>query len=772
MDPEDGSLRNLPQVPSSCRFGQFGTEQIQLFAQFVKDGVAVIEVAGDAIDEGAPDHDPVGHRGDGPDMFRPGNSESDNDRLAGVLADQGKPFAEVLGHLFPFPGYPFSTDIIDKSGGVPANPLNPVLRRGRGHNVDGLEPGVPAGGLPFAGFLRRQVEDQDGIDPSIAGAAGIVRKALGEDQVVVGIQDNRRLREGADFTDQMEDPSLVHAGGQGPFGGQLVGQAVSQRIRKRDAQFQDIGAAFDQRPADFPGRIKIRITGADVGDKDRPLLLAGGGESVVQSIHAPSKGGSLSRTRKQGNCFQALAPSWDRRAFRLFQAGAVPKLPIRMIVLYRILFLPGLLFVLPYYLFRMWRRGGYREGFGNRFGRMRGVPPKQAGCLRIWIQAVSVGEILALHPLLKRIRDRKDVEVILTTTTSTGFALLKQMEPGLATWCGVFPLDFLPFSRRAWQALEPDRIVLMEGELWPEHLHQARRRGVPAVLINGRLSDRSFRRYRRMGGLPRVFFSQLEAIHAGSPTDRDRFNQLGWIPPDRIFQTGNLKLDLEKDDPLGEEAYQTLLQELGFADGRDDGPDPLILLGSSTWPGEERILVEAFLALKEAFPALHLLIVPRHAERRKALQAELKSFPIRLHFRSWDRQADPGTEVAIADTTGELRRLTQLADLVFIGKSLPPNRGGQTPVEAASLGKPLLLGPEMSNFRDIARRLVRSGAARRLDSAADLLPAVRELLSDAHQRSEMGAKAAAFIESSRGATGRILEALLEPAPGAKGKRSE
>ena len=431
-----------------------------------------------------------------------------------------------------------------------------------------------------------------------------------------------------------------------------------------------------------------------------------------------------------------------------------------MVIVYRILFLPALLLLLPKYLLRMWRRGGYREGFSHRFGIVRDVPARRKAVRRIWIQAVSVGEILAVIPLLKRLAARDDVEVVLTTTTSTGFALARERLPELTVWRGIFPLDFAPFTAGMFRRLQPDLTVLMEGELWPEHIHQARRRGIPVVLINGRLSDRSFRRHYRLRRRTRAWFRHLAAIHAGSATDRERFQALGWLPADRVRLTGNLKLDVDVEAKLDVESRDQLLADAGFSGGEA----PQILLGSSTWPGEEKALLQAYARLRESFPQMRLLLVPRHAERRGEVRSAVEEAGLPFHFRSAGTAAAPGNEVYIADTTGELRRLTELAEVVFIGKSLPPNAGGQTPVEAAALGKPLLFGPEMSNFRDIARRLDKDGAARVVASGEELTHAVRELLQNPEERAAMGRRARAFIESSREATARTEAALMDLLP--------
>ena len=257
--------------------------------------------------------------------------------------------------------------------------------------------------------------------------------------------------------------------------------------------------------------------------------------------------------------------------------------------IYRILFLPATLLGLPYYAYRMWRRGGYRNGFKNRFGITGKVPPKQQNVNRIWIQAVSVGELLAIEPLLKALNKDTTTEVVLTTTTSTGLRLLQDRLAGYTVWNGVFPLDFWACSRRAWQHLQPDMALLLEGELWPEHIHQAYIRNIPVVLANARLSDRSHARHQRLVRITRPYFQKIHTILTSSASDHQRFTELKWISSNRIHSMGNLKLDIESPHPPGETEKKALFSEMGFSDG-----PVTLLLGSSTWPGEELALLNAF----------------------------------------------------------------------------------------------------------------------------------------------------------------------------------
>jgi 3-deoxy-D-manno-octulosonic-acid transferase len=231
--------------------------------------------------------------------------------------------------------------------------------------------------------------------------------------------------------------------------------------------------------------------------------------------------------------------------------------------------------------------------------------------------------------------------------------------------------------------------------------------------------------------------------------DAERFRKLGF-PADGIITTGNIKLDVTI--PMMGEAEKTALRrELGFGD------EP-VLLCSSTWPGEEAALIAAYKGLRAEGLSARLLIVPRHAERRAEVETLLKASGLSYHFRSRGA-ATSSVEVAVGDTTGELRRLTQLATVVFVGKSLPPHHEGQTPVEAAVLGKPVVFGSALTNFKAIARELVRTGAARSVADGAGLTATVRELWSDKSARGRMAEAAQAWHRANQGAVNRTLAVL-------------
>jgi len=364
-----------------------------------------------------------------------------------------------------------------------------------------------------------------------------------------------------------------------------------------------------------------------------------------------------------------------------------------------------------------------------------------------------------LKPLIRLMREDGRFEIILTTTTSTAHALAARAYARDIAFLAYFPLDFWPISRRVWEIVQPDGCILMEAEIWPEHLHQAWLRQVPVFLINARMSERSFGRWSRMPAGIRAVFSMLHRIVAASEEDGQRFVDLG-APEDRVLVSGNLKLDFDPAPILGDHQVRQLQRELGLFDSGDGDSVPLILVGASTWPGEEEMLLRVWERLRDQDLACRLLLVPRHAERGKALREIFARSGRVVHFRT-DGMAPGPVEVTVADTTGEMVRLLQAADLVFVGKSMGQNRGGQNPIEAAALGKPVLFGPNMQNFRSVAQSMLEKGAALQVNDEEELLTQVTRLFRTPQARESQGRAARKWHETGKGATERTFTVLRE-----------
>ncbi|MGJ8653241.1 MAG: 3-deoxy-D-manno-octulosonic acid transferase [Opitutaceae bacterium] len=428
-----------------------------------------------------------------------------------------------------------------------------------------------------------------------------------------------------------------------------------------------------------------------------------------------------------------------------------------MIWFYRLLYLPGLLVALPYYILRMWRRGGYRKDFQHRFGRFRRIPPTSPHKKRIWLQAVSVGEVLAIGPLIDALTKDETTEIVLTTTTSTGYAEARKRYSDKTLSIGIFPLDFWIFSRTAWKRIQPDALILTESELWPEHLHQAKCRNIPAYLVNARISDRSFQRYQKVPNIAARMLRKFDAIFAASKLDQQRLIELG-AETECVQMYGSLKFDVSIPEVIAPNDRDSLRAELGFT---TNGESPVfVLLGSSTWPGEEAALLDVQNKLLARNIDCRLLLVPRHAERGPELVKLLAEQSHSWHQRSQGEALTGSIQIHLADTTGELTRLSQAADLAFIGKSLPPHHQGQTPIEAAGLGIPVIMGAQMSNFKDVSKSLVQAGAAQKVTNVEELSTVVMQLAENSPKCIEMSLAGRQWHASNRGSSQRIADAII------------
>ncbi|NQU11287.1 3-deoxy-D-manno-octulosonic acid transferase, partial [bacterium] len=381
-----------------------------------------------------------------------------------------------------------------------------------------------------------------------------------------------------------------------------------------------------------------------------------------------------------------------------------------MRLLYTVLYALGFVLLSPLFLYKMWRRGKYRTNFFQRFGRydpaLRAVLAAKPGA-RAWIQAVSVGEVnLALFLIGDLRREWPALELVLTTTTSTGYALARDRLPAGVSLV-YFPQDFPAVVRRAYDLIRPDLVVLIESEVWPNHIWAAARRGVPVVLINARMSPRSVRRYRWVRWLFRDVFGRLAAVCAQSEEDAAHYREAG-AAAERVQCTGNMKYDasLSADRPATIDPPAILRQAGVMA-------DLPVLLAASTHPGEEEILFDLLRRLRTRFPGLVLVLVPRHVERTRDVVELARRRQIRLVLRTAvaEAAASPASspDCLLVNTTGELRWFYMVATVIFVGKSLV-GVGGQNIVEAAASGRPVVFGPHMQNFRAIAREFVAAGA--------------------------------------------------------------
>jgi 3-deoxy-D-manno-octulosonic-acid transferase len=412
----------------------------------------------------------------------------------------------------------------------------------------------------------------------------------------------------------------------------------------------------------------------------------------------------------------------------------------------------------PYYFWKMWRRGNWQEGFQNRFGKYDSRL-KQALTNRhvIWIHAVSVGEVNIATHLIRALEVRvPNVKIVVSTTTSTGMGELQKKLPNTIEKI-YYPIDRQKFVSRALRTISPEAIILVEAEIWPNFLWSARSRGIPTFLVNARLSEKSFRGYRRFPFLFRRIFASFKGVGVQNEEDARRVKQLG-CRPETVHVVGNLKFDAA---PLAGKTHldvAAMLRQLGVPAGAP------ILVGGSTHAGEEAILARICKSLRTRFPGLFLIAVPRHFERGKEAARDIEKEGMRVCYRSEltpERKYAPGEiDCLLVNTTGELRFFYEVATLIFVGKSLT-SEGGQNPIEPGALGKPMVFGPNMQNFQNIVSAFLKAHGAMQVNSAAELEREVSELLSDLPRREQLGKNALMVVRKNQGSIERTVDMVVE-----------
>jgi 3-deoxy-D-manno-octulosonic-acid transferase len=425
---------------------------------------------------------------------------------------------------------------------------------------------------------------------------------------------------------------------------------------------------------------------------------------------------------------------------------------------YNILFVIFFWLSAPYYFWKMRRRGNWRAGLGERFGR---YSPKFKAALAggpvLWLHAVSVGETGVCLQLLGELEPRlPGWRFAVSTTTSTGMGELQRRLPArIARF--YYPVNLSGVIRRALDTIQPRALILVESELWPNLLWQIQDRGTPVFLVNARVSDRSWRGYRRFAFLFRPIFEKFLGVGCQSPGDVNRLVQLGF-PESSVRVTGNLKFDAAKPDARSGPDVAGLLRQIGVNE------EARLLVAGSTHAGEEAVLAEMLPRLRERFPDLFLILVPRHFERAAAVGQELEMHGIKFIRRSditaETRLAPGAVQCLLVNSTGELKFFYEQAALVFVGKSLTA-RGGQNPIEPAALGKAMVFGPNMQNFASVTRAFLAGQGAIQVRTAAELEQAFTQLLADDALRACLGEKAQRVFQDNLGATRRTVEMILE-----------
>ena len=436
-----------------------------------------------------------------------------------------------------------------------------------------------------------------------------------------------------------------------------------------------------------------------------------------------------------------------------------------MYFLYSLLTALGMLLASPYFLFTGLRRGQSLGSLRQRFG--WGYPPelRSSEGRSIWIHAVSVGEVLAVLPLARRLKEQlPDRRLVVSTTTATGQRLARERMP-FASAVFYFPLDWRGPVRRALRAARPELILVAETEIWPNFLREARRENICVAFVNGRLSVRSHKGFVRarsltlglLGRFQRTVLADASIYLMQSEADAARLLDLG-APKERVVVSGNLKYDLAPP-------HETEVSRWLAAEMRSSERGPLIVAGS-VLAGEVSPVLAAFDEIEKRWPAALLVLAPRKPDQFDAAAAEVKNSGrdvVRRSTLSFDEDSNSALavhrSVFVLDSVGELASLYALADAVFVGGSLVP-AGGHNILEPAVVARAPVFGPSMENFKDVGALFLERGAGLQVSDSAQLAAAWTTLIGDAPRRSEMGSSARELVERYRGATDKVLAQVV------------
>jgi 3-deoxy-D-manno-octulosonic-acid transferase len=368
----------------------------------------------------------------------------------------------------------------------------------------------------------------------------------------------------------------------------------------------------------------------------------------------------------------------------------------------------------------------------------------------VWIHALSIGEVLSAGGLIEQVRRALgDRPLFLSVSTLSAYAIATDRFSRFCDGLFYFPYDVVFSVTRCLNQVEPALFVLVETDIWPGFLAELRRRRIPCLLVNGRLSRESFRAYRFLRVLFEPAFNTFRWVYPQSTGEAERFLALG-LEPDRLRSTGNLKFDVALSTP-GEDALSALRQELNIPS------DSRVAIAGSTHPGEEEMIRSVFLRLREEFPHLRLILVPRRPERGAEVLNLFRNDGVEVSLLSQPTGSTP--MVVVVDQMGYLSRLYALADVAVVGGSFVP-KGGQNPIEPAACGKPILFGPDMHDFPDVSRWLLDAGGAIQLRNEQELYAECRRLLADPQQARMVGDRARHVVTDNQGTTAKIVQDIV------------
>jgi 3-deoxy-D-manno-octulosonic-acid transferase len=436
-----------------------------------------------------------------------------------------------------------------------------------------------------------------------------------------------------------------------------------------------------------------------------------------------------------------------------------------MYLLYSLALTIVFLALLPYFIYQAIRHGKYAGSFKERLGRLP-ASTRSDGRRTVWVHAVSVGEFLAAGPLVERIkRELPDWRLVVSTTTLTGQLLARAEAPARFDAVFYFPFDWAFAVRRSLNQIKPSLIVILETELWPNFLRECRRLGIRTVIANGRISPRSFSRYRRVRRFMARVLNDVSLLIMQSEADVERAGLLG-ADAGRMRACGNLKYDV-----AAEPRISNLMPEAAEVDSLFAlSSSPRLIIAGSTAPGEEKILLAALSEARKqrGLEDARLILAPRHPERFNEVAGLMSQSGFKFARRSEGASAsvDPRTaDVILLDTIGELASLYRFAAVVFVGGSLVP-RGGHNIIEPALYAKPVIVGPHTENFRQIVSDFAQADAVAQISATGEAASSsftseLIRLLSDTESARALGERAREILLKSRGATECAVAAILE-----------
>jgi 3-deoxy-D-manno-octulosonic-acid transferase len=411
----------------------------------------------------------------------------------------------------------------------------------------------------------------------------------------------------------------------------------------------------------------------------------------------------------------------------------------------------------PYMLFKMLTSERHRSGLYQRFGIVSERTSKKPG---IWIHGASVGEVITAKNIIEKIdREFPEWETFISTSTNTGYSVAKQNFSGKPIF--YFPVDLSWITRKVLRRIRPSCIILIELEIWPNFLVSVYKENIPLIIVNGRISNKSFKAYRIISRISGAFYNSLtnkmNTYCARTELDAQRFRDLG-ISGEQVFVTGTMKYD-NIPTHINENSKNELADLFRIKD------NDLVLIGGSTHEGEEEILLRIFERLSKTYPNLRLIIAPRHIERTRDVSRliEKKGFAPVLKTSvdssnySWQNSKK---EIILIDTVGDLEKIYALSDYVFVGKSLVPS-GGQNMMEPAGLGKPVIFGPHVFNFKEEVDMLLGNEAAKMVETQDELCGTIEFFIKNPEAAKEMGLRAQEVVSEKRGATEKNMDIIRE-----------